>query len=272
MNRRPFSPWSLLWDAAGFAANESEAVRLGPRSSQDMQKALEPRRVVDVMTAEVKVVAPSTPFKAIVATMRDNRVSGLPVVDVGGEVVGLVSEADLLLKEERQDLAKRGWLDRKQKRTERHKSEAATAVDLMSSPALTIRPDATVVEAARRMHELGVKRLIVVGEDGRLSGIVSRADLIKVFLRPDSEIERAVKSDLIEQTLWLDTGTIDVHVSAGIVTLRGSVLRRSDVTIVGSMTERLDGVVAVRNALVYEWDDEREAKRGLMMPLARSGS
>jgi CBS domain-containing protein len=117
-----------------------------------------------------------------------------------------------------------------------------------------------------------VKRLVVVDEDGRLSGIVSRADLIKVFLRPDSEIEKAVRTDLIEQTLWLDAGSVDVQVNAGIVTLTGSVLRRSDMKLIGAMTERLDGVVAVRNGLVYDWDDEREAKRGLTMPLARSVS
>jgi CBS domain-containing protein len=237
-----------------------------------MNTALEPRRVADVMTADVTVVAPSTSFKTIVATMKAGRVSGLPVVDAGGEVVGLVSEADLLLKEERQELAKHRWLEGKERQTERRKSEAATAVDVMSSPALTIRSDATVAEAARRLHALGVKRLVVVDEDGRLSGIVSRADLIKVFLRPDSEIEKAVRTDLIQQTLWLDAGSVDVQVNAGIVTLTGSVLRRSDMKLIGAMTERLDGVVAVRNGLVYDWDDEREAKRGLTMPLARSVS
>jgi CBS domain-containing protein len=253
MNRRPF-------DSADGAP-------------KDMNKALEPRRVADVMTVDAKAVAPSTPFKTIVATMKANRVSGLPVVDASGEVVGLVSEADLLLKEERQDLAKHEWLEGKQRRNDRRKSEAATALDVMSSPALTISSHATVTEAARRMHELGVKRLIVVNEDGRLSGIVSRGDLIKVFLRPDREIETTVRSDLIEQTLWLESGPIDIHVNAGIVTLTGSVPRRSDRKLIGAMTERLDGVVAVRNALEYEWDDEREAKRGYAMPLmVRSGS
>jgi CBS domain-containing protein len=149
--------------------------------------------VRDMMTTEVVTVELSTPFKEIVARLAERRVSAAPVLDSGGRAVGVVSEADLLLKEEHPDPdldVPLVWSRRR--RLERDKAAATVAGELMTAPAVTVPPTATVAEAARRMHAAGVKRLPVVDEEGLLVGIVSRADLLKVFTRPDHAIRREI--------------------------------------------------------------------------------
>jgi CBS domain-containing protein len=147
------------------------------------------RRVRDVMTPQVLTVDEQAPFKEIVALMDECRISALPVLDEKGRVVGIVSEADLLLKEEFPEGPAGGrLLQGRRQREERAKAAGDTAVELMTAPAVTIGPDATVTEAARLLHRHGIKRLPVVDPAGPLLGIVSRADLLKVFLRADAEI------------------------------------------------------------------------------------
>jgi CBS domain-containing protein len=138
-------------------------------------------------------VGPATPFKEIVARLAEHRVSAAPVVDEAGRVLGVVSEADLLLKEEfphpDQDIPL-FWT--KRRRLEREKAAGSTARDLMTVALVSISPDATVAEAARRMHRAQIRRLPVIGEGGRLVGIISRGDLLKVFDRPDHAIQREI--------------------------------------------------------------------------------
>ena len=154
--------------------------------------------VKDLMTTPVVTVGPATPFKEIVAQLAEHRVSALPVVDDAGRVLGVVSEADLLLKEEfpgpDQNIPL-FWTRRR--RLEREKAAASTARDLMTVAVVSISPDASVPEAARRMHTANVKRLPVIGQGGRLVGIVSRADLLKVFDRPDGDIHREILDEVI---------------------------------------------------------------------------
>jgi CBS domain-containing protein len=184
--------------------------------------------VKDLMTTQVVTVAPETTFKEIVGRLAEHRVSALPVVDDDGLVLGIVSEADLLLKEEfpdpDQDIPP-FWTRRR--RLERDKAAGATARDLMTVAVVSISGDATVPEAARRLHTAKVKRLPVVDERGRLVGIVSRGDLLKVFSRPDQAIRREILDEVLVGELRLDPDRFFVQVHAGVVVLEGRVERLS---------------------------------------------
>jgi CBS domain-containing protein len=220
-----------------------------------MATAITKTTVKDVMTEHVHVLSEATPFKAIVRLIEDNRISGLPVVDMTGRVVGVVSEADLLLKEERGHL-KRGrlGLESRRHRVERNKASGLKAGDLMTSPAMIVGGEASLAEAARLLHENHVKRLPVVDDDGRIIGIVSRSDLLTVFLRSDREI-RAEVQVLVTGTLWLDAAVLEITVEDGVVHLAGRLPRRSDTQLLVALAGRLEGVVAVEPCLDHDWDD-----------------
>lgn len=220
------------------------------------------QRVKDVMTTNVHVAGEQTGFKELVRLIRDNQISALPVLDRAGRVVGIVSEADLLLKEERAQLEEgRRLFESSRRRQDRAKANANTAIDLMSSPALVIEPELSIAEAARVMHERGVKRLPVVDGAGRLVGIVSRSDLLKVFLRSDEEIERELEVELIRKTLWLDPEAIKVSVDAGVVSLAGHVDRKTDKRLLVRLAAQLDGVVdVVATDVAYAYDDIAAAR------------
>jgi CBS-domain-containing membrane protein len=216
------------------------------------------RRVEDVMTKSVAVVRDSAPFKEILGIMHARRVSALPVVDDEDRLVGIVSEADLLLKEEYADAHEDADLplfERRARRIEREKAAGTVASELMTTPVITIGPSATLAEAARLMHEEGVKRLPVVDAKGRVAGIVSRADLLKVFLRRDDEIRTEVIEEVIQDKLFIDPDTIKVNVETGLVTLDGRVEQRSLIPILVAMVRGVDGVVGVESRLQYEVDD-----------------
>jgi CBS domain-containing protein len=151
--------------------------------------------VATVMTADVVTVGPGAVYKEVAERLRDHRVSAVPVVDAERRVIGVVSEADLLLKEERPDRPLGGPLVHPHGDAAR--AEARNAAALMTSPAVTVGPEATLTEAARLMHRRHVKRLPVVDADGRLVGIVSRADLLQVFLRGDDAIATEVRVDVL---------------------------------------------------------------------------
>jgi CBS domain-containing protein len=125
----------------------------------------------------------------------------------------------------------------------------------MTSPAVTVGPDVTVAEAARLLHRHGVKRLPVVDPAGPLLGIVSRADLLKVFLRPDGEIAADVRQEVLVRSLWVEPDSVDVDVRDGVVTLRGRLERYSQTAIAVNLVHGLDGVVDVVNELDFEVDD-----------------
>jgi CBS-domain-containing membrane protein len=214
------------------------------------------RRVRDVMTQEVVTVGEQASFKEIAATMAEHRVSALPVLDDEGQVAGIVSEADLLLKEEFPEGPAGGYLFQgRRQRVERAKAAGDSAAELMTAPAVTVAPDASVAEAARLLHRHGIKRMPVVDPAGPLLGIVSRADLLKVFLRSDAEIAQEVRQDVLVRALWVDPDTVTVKVRDGIVTLTGQLERRSLIPIAVSLVHGVDGVVDVVDRLVFEVDD-----------------
>lgn len=207
--------------------------------------------VADVMTREVVTATPDTPFKQLEQLMAEHRISAIPVVDAEGVTVGVVSEADLLLKTEAEE-GGLGWSPGSRQRDSR--AHAQTAGGLMSSPALTIDPDAPLAAAARLMRKGSVKRLPVV-DSGRLVGIVSRADVLKSYLRSDAEILDDVVEGVIKGSMWLDPKTLDVEVDDGVVRMRGEVDRRSEVEILDRLALAVEGVVGVESSVSFRFDD-----------------
>ncbi|MGW3989196.1 CBS domain-containing protein [Streptomyces sp. NPDC004830] len=204
--------------------------------------------VSDVMTRTVVALAAGAAFKEIVRTMEGRRISALPVVDTGNRVIGVVSEADLLRKEEFRDSAPdRG--PRARPPAGLDKARAVTAADLMTAPAVTVHPDATLGTAARVMARRKVKRLPVVDDDGVLRGIVSRSDLLRVFLRPDEAIEEEIRRDVLAGRLPDGLADVDVAVREGVVGLTGRVRDTSVVPLALRLVRSVEGVVDVRSEL-----------------------
>jgi len=210
------------------------------------------RKVRDVMTRTVAVVAADTPFKEVARRLAEHRVAALPVIDARDRAIGIVSEADLLVKEEHIGLDRRG---RRATAEDLRKSTATTAREVMTSPAVTIGPDAPLADAARVMHERGFRSLPVVDADGRVIGIVSRRDLLKAFLRPDIEIRTEIEDEIIRDEMWLEPGRVRVQVEQGVVALQGQVERASLIPILVRLAEGVDGVVRVEARLTFELDD-----------------
>ena len=224
-----------------------------------MSVLLRHRTVADVMTARVHVASPLTPFKLLVRLIEENRISAVPIVDTRGVPVGVVSESDLLLKEWRGELeADTGPLHGWKNRLERAKAGAVLAQDLMTSPAITVPATALITDAARLMHERNVRRLVVVDQRGRIAGIVSRSDLLQVFLRTDEDLREEVVERIIPAILPTDGDNVLVEVRSNVITLSGEVDRRSDSEILTRMSREVDGVVDVVNLLRFRWDDLRQ--------------
>lgn len=203
-----------------------------------------PHTVSDVMTHTVMAIGHKATFMEIVRLMQDGKISALPVIEGEGRVVGVVSEADLLHKEEFRDSDPDRY-------TQLHrlpdlaKAGAVTAEELMTSPALTIHPDATLAQAARTMAHAKVKRLPVVDELGMLEGIVSRADLLKVFLRGDDEIAEEVRREVVAHVFPSSSPTLQVQVHDGAVTLVGHVRDTSLIPVAARLIRTVEGVVDV---------------------------
>jgi CBS domain-containing protein len=209
--------------------------------------------VKDVMTTQVVWVEHDTPFAAIAASLRQFRVSAFPVLDDDGHVIGVVSESDLLAK-----LALDGGEGRMPgmitgilRQHEMEKARGVTAEDLMTSPAATVSPDDTVEHAARLMYVRRVKRLPVIDSDGRLAGIVSRADVLAVYGRADVEIGEEIRQDIATCESPADAELFDVSVTDGVVTLAGRPRTCTQGHDVVRRARHVQGVVAVRDRLTY---------------------
>ncbi|MEW2424918.1 CBS domain-containing protein [Streptomyces nigra] len=200
--------------------------------------------VSDVMTQTVVAVGRDAPFKEIVRTMADWKVSAVPVLEGEGRVIGVVSEADLLPKEEFRE-GEQSLIEQRRRLADLAKAGATTAGDLMSTPAVTVHPDATLAQAARIMAVRHVKRLPVVDRIGMLQGIVSRADLLKVFLRSDDEIADEIRRTVVSHLHPVAGHSLDVTVHEGVVTLRGPVRDTALVPIAVRLARAVEGVVDV---------------------------
>jgi CBS domain-containing protein len=219
--------------------------------------------VRDLMSREVVSVRPEVPLKEAAKLMVDHAYSGLPVVDEEGHVLGVLSEADLILKEggfeavHHRRLA-RLFGDRQEAVEQVAKIEAVTVAEAMTSPALTIEPDRPVHEAARLMIEDRVSRLPVV-ENGVIVGIISRDDVIRSYLRSDEEIAKTIREEVLLKGMWIDPATIEVRVEEGLVRLVGNVDRRSTAEILQHLVARVEGVMGVEAVLTWR-DDDREIR------------
>jgi CBS domain-containing protein len=206
--------------------------------------------VQQVMTDRPNLVVawPDTPFKQIVELLQARDISAVPVVDTADHVLGVVSEADLLLP-----------------------AGARTATELMTSPAVTVAAGASIGEAARVMHERRVKRLPVVDAEGRLLGIVSRRDLLSVFLRSDRDLAAEIRDDL-RRLLWVGPPDVKVTVTRGVVRLQGRLETRSLAELAARLPLGVSGVVEVRNELTWERDDRDIRVDGSPLALSLSAS
>jgi CBS domain-containing protein len=214
------------------------------------------RTVQDVMTRGVVVAREPTLFHELVALLSREHVAALPVIDNAGHVIGIVSESDLLLKEveelagpcEPRELTMRH-------RQERAKAAGTTAKQLMTAQVATAHPEEPVAEAARRMHIRNVHQLPVVDRAGVLAGIITRGDVLKVFLRTDQEIRFELLDDIIAKLLRLQGHPLEVEVEGGVVTVTGTLPRRSQAVALAELARAVDGMVAVRARLGFEQDD-----------------
>ena len=200
------------------------------------------------MTTSVVAVRRDASFKEMAAMLRSSRISAFPVVDDARRVIGVVSEADLLVKEAVQADGT-SLIAALRHFREDDKAAGITAGDLMTSPAITIGPDATVEEAARLLYDRKVKRLPVVTKAGLLVGIISRVDVLAVFDRPDGEIRLEVVRQVLPGVLSRPPDGIDVTVKDGIVTVAGQVRSDHEGQAILDAVRHVRGVVAVRDRL-----------------------
>lgn len=209
--------------------------------------------VRDVMTTRVVAVRKNASFKEMAAMLRSSRISAFPVLDDAGRVVGVVSEADLLVKEAVQADGT-SLLAALRHLREEDKAAGITAADLMTQPAVTIGPDEAVEEAARRMYDRRVKRLPVVNKAGLLVGIISRVDVLSVFERPDEEIRREVIHQVLPDILQTAPHGLDVTVRDGVVTVTGRLRGEHESRAMLDAVRHVQGVVAVRDRLSHPAD------------------
>ncbi len=209
--------------------------------------------VKDVMTTRIVSVRKDASFRAMATALRAQRVSAFPVLDDDGKVIGVVSEADLLAKQalDSEPDGMPGMITGLLRRREHEKARGVTAGDLMTSPPVTVTPDDTLERAARLMYTHKVKRLPVVGADGHLVGIVSRADLLAVFDRSDADICWEILDQVIRCDLLADPAAFTVTVKDGIVTLEGDVKSGDFGREMVQRVRHVHGVVAVRDRLDY---------------------
>lgn len=204
--------------------------------------------VRDVMITSVITVRGDTPFKELAAVLTRSRVSGLPVIDQAGKVIGVVSETDLVIKEADQAGHPGSFAGLRRSR-DREKAAGVTAAQLMTTPPVTIGPDEPVQHAAFLMYDRAVSRLPVVDQAGHLVGIISQVDVLRVFSRPDEEIRRDVTDRLTGHGFPADPGRLQVTVRDGIVTLTGPAGNGRARRDILEAVRHIDGVVAVRDQL-----------------------
>lgn len=206
-----------------------------------------------VMTRDVVTIEPDAGFRQIADLLVSRRLSAVPVVDADGVVLGVVSEADLLLKLEYADRLPHHPLATRRSRVVHRKAGGERAVDLMTAPAICVGPDVSVSQAARMLEAARVKRLPVVDAQCRLVGIVSRRDLVRTYVRTDAQLYHSVRNML--DVLWIDPAAVMPRCAAGIVRFTGHVDRRSTAEMIANVIRTTAGVVDVINELTFDEDD-----------------
>lgn len=221
--------------------------------------------VHDVMTETVTSVHPETSLKAVARILVGGGISGVPVVDDAGHVVGVVSEADLLIKEQGATALprRRGARVRGESAATRAglaKVRATTAAEAMTTPAITIDARASLTTAASIMVDRAVNRLPVT-EDGVLIGIVTRADLVRAYVRSDDQIAETIRYEVLLRHLLVDPELFDISVTEGVVRISGRTETRSIAEMIDSLVTATPGVIALQANLTWEFDDRKGTKQ-----------
>ena len=219
-------------------------------------------QVSDVMTRQVITARPETSLRDLALLLSEHRISGLPVVDGSGAVLGIVSEADILAKERGGAPVHASVLGRLFGEGDRGASlrhrEATTVGQAMTTPAITIDQGRSLREAAALMLDRGINRLPVTDHD-LLVGIVTRADLVRAYVGRDREALDAIREQVIRSTMWLDPDDLSVTVAEGVARIAGTVDRRSTAAILERLIGLVEGVDSVVNDLSWEFDDSNLA-------------
>ncbi len=223
------------------------------------------RSVHDVMTPQVVTVTEDTPFKKLAAVLAGRHLGAVPVLGRSGRVAGLVRESDLLAKEEVKDDPAAERLPWRRRRGARAKARGMTAREVMTSPAPAIGADASVVQAAREMDRSGSGHLVVTGPHGELAGIISRVDVMRVFLRPDDDIKDEIVRDVFTGYLGTNPALVQVTVADGVARLAGEVETKSMIPVAIRMARSVNGVVAVDAGLSFAVDDTRRPPAAVPM-------
>ena len=223
-------------------------------------------RVVDLMASEVISVRRETPLRDAARVMVEKGISGLPVTDEDGALVGVISEGDFLRKEvDRGDVFGQGLLgvlfDSRDSL-----ADAETVGEVMSDNIFTVSPDASLVEAARTMTTHGVKRLPVVTREGRLVGVISRRDVVAAFTRPDELIDDEIREDILRRLLFLDPSLVEITVKGGVVEISGELPTKTDARLLEAMVQRTDGVIRAEFDLTWKHDDTQVGNEPSSLP------
>lgn len=214
-------------------------------------------KLSELMTTTVITVGPDASLKEAARRMIEAGISGLVVTDDNGAVIGVITEADFVKTESDRRARKRARLLRWFTDDDEMPKEGRSVGDVMTGHVITLPPEADHAEAARVMRNVGVKRIPVVDEGGKLLGLVSRSDILRAFARPDADIIEEIKEHIMHEVLWIDPAKARVTSEDGNVVLSGQLETKSDAQLLAELTRRIDGVVSVRDQLSWEVDNTK---------------
>lgn len=214
-------------------------------------------RLKELMTTDIITVAPDAPLKEAARRMVEAGVSGLPVTDDSGTLMGVITEADFVANEANRRAPKRAGLLRQWLKEEDIPLHERVVRDVMTAEVTTLPPEADHAEAARTMQRKGIKRIPIVEDDERLLGIVSRSDILRAFTRPDAAILAEITDHVMREVLWIDPKLVGVTCNEGNVVLSGRLETRSDAQLLLELTRRLDGVASVQDQLTWSYDNTK---------------
>jgi CBS domain-containing protein len=209
--------------------------------------------VGEVMTGNVVTTTPGTPFKEVIELMIGAGVSAVPVVDGDGTLLGVVSEADSLHRQEHQDGSRPSIFAGRRAHELWRKAAGRTAAEVMTAPALTVDSGASLPAAAGVLAQSGVRRLCVV-DGGKLVGVLARRDLLRAFLRTSKDIQAEIDHDVFDGALHANRNNVRATVEHGVVLLTGRLEYEGDVATAVRLIRSVPGVVEVKNRLDYVWN------------------
>ena len=212
-------------------------------------------RAREIMSTPVVTVRPETPLKEVAELMAQHRITGVPVVDARGHLVGIISESDFIRKMEGEQ-HRSLWGSLVEARGKKRELQTQAASELMTTRVIMGDPEMSVRELTRLMSAYDVNRIPIV-EEGRVIGIVTRADILRTFVRADTAITEEVRWKLAHE-LWIEPSGLEIVTHNGVVSIVGEVDTQSDVALAQRWAAATEGVVAVDvQGLRYRVDDRR---------------